>query len=230
MDFLLILFIPFAIIVIIKIINNVIKENLEKKRQKKILHKNIQFKQENVLKASQFTALTGKQAINNFKNLYTLNDEGLNYYRQGHNGLAIEKYTEALSCFNEMPPNNKANPADIYFNRGRAYQKKGEHLKAINDFNKAITYFPNDSSAYNAVGWSFFKIGDSIEAIKKITQAINLNPNFQTAYFNRGLIYTERKEIAKAIKDFRKAIELKLKTFLTILLNIIKLIMTILII
>ena len=43
-----------------------------------------------------------------------------------------------------------------YSNRGGAYEKKGQHDKAISDFNKAIEINPSYADAYNNRGHAYF--------------------------------------------------------------------------
>ena len=70
----------------------------------------------------------------------------------------------------------------IYNNRGTAYGSKGDHDRAIQDFNEAILLSPNDAYTYRDRGIEYYEKGDYDRAIQDYDQAIRLNPNDTSVY------------------------------------------------
>ena len=114
---------------------------------------------------------------------------------------SIEHYTEAL----------KLNPQliAIYYNRGLAYDSRGDFECAIQDFTKAIELKSDYADAYHSRGLAYGKTGDNNSAIEDFTKAIQLQQNDADAYYNRGLAYSKTGDNNSAIEDFTKAIALK---------------------
>ncbi|HNR19912.1 MAG TPA: tetratricopeptide repeat protein [Bacteroidia bacterium] len=96
-----------------------------------------------------------------------------------------------------------------YLARGNAWHDKGEHYKAIADYNKAIELKPDDAVAYYNRGIAWSKKGEYDKAIADYTKAIELKPDYAFAYNNRGIAWSNRGEFDKAIADYNKYIELK---------------------
>lgn len=96
-----------------------------------------------------------------------------------------------------------------YFNRGQAYNKKGDLENAISDYTQAIQLNPHDYTVYICRGIAYYKKGDLDRAIKDYTKSIRHLPTFDDAYYFRGLAYSDKGNTAKAIKDFQKILELR---------------------
>jgi hypothetical protein len=100
---------------------------------------------------------------------------------------------------------HKARPHDI---RGIAFAKRGNYIRAIRDYNKAIEIYPDFTEAYYNRGIAYVKLGDLIRALSDNDKAISIKPDLTAAYYNRAVIYYELKEYDKAWKDVQKAEEL----------------------
>ena len=117
---------------------------------------------------------------------------------------AITYYTEVIS----LDSDSSIVPL-VYYNRGSAYQSKGEIDRAIKDYNKAIKLNPDYAIAYYNRGNAYQSKGEIDRAIKDYNKAIKLNPDNTSAYNNRGNAYQDKGEIDQAFKDYNKAIKLK---------------------
>ena len=95
-----------------------------------------------------------------------------------------------------------------YINRGIAYGEKGDHDRAIADFNKAIELDPKYDEAYYNRGYAYSKKGDHGHALADYNKAIELDPKHAPAYINRGLVYFDKGDFDRAIADYNEAIEL----------------------
>jgi tetratricopeptide (TPR) repeat protein len=83
----------------------------------------------------------------------------------------------------------KEKDAEAYYNRGVAWQKKGDYDRAITDYTKAIEINPGDALAYYNRGNAYQGKGQYERAISDYNKAIELNPKFAEAYVNLGGAY-----------------------------------------
>ena len=86
----------------------------------------------------------------------------------------------------------KAQDARTLVDRGSAWDAKGEHDKAIADYNQALQLDPNYWRAYNERGNAWASKGEFDKAIDDFTQAIRLRPNDGVIYCNRGASWREK--------------------------------------
>ena len=100
------------------------------------------------------------------------------------------------------------NLSTIYDNRGTAYSSKGDHDRAIQDFNEAIRLNPDFEKAYYDRGNAYIGKEEYDRAIQDFDEAIQLNPNAETAYYGRGYAYKKKGDYDRAIQDFNEAIRL----------------------
>jgi len=96
--------------------------------------------------------------------------------------------------------------AKAYANRGIGYDLKGDHDRAIEDYNVAIRIDPEDAFAYNNRGNAYRGKGDYDRAIADYNKAIGLDPKFAMAYNNRGAAYKGKGDNERAISDYSQAI------------------------
>ena len=122
-------------------------------------------------------------------------------------GIAVAIYSILVPIVN----------ARFYFNRGDAYDAKGNSDLAIQDYTKALEFDPKFAAAYNNRGLAYFNEGKSnlsIQnevysdlAIQDFTKALEFDPKLALAYYNRGLAYNKNGDYDLAIQDFTKALE-----------------------
>jgi tetratricopeptide (TPR) repeat protein len=98
----------------------------------------------------------------------------------------------------------------MYNNRGNAYNRKGDHDRAIQDFSEAIRLSPQ-FGYYNNRGVDYYEKDDYDRAIQDFDEAIRLNSNDARAYYTRGLAYNSKDDYDHAIQDFSEAIRLNPK-------------------
>ncbi len=102
--------------------------------------------------------------------------------------------------------NKSPGKARPYNNRGIAYGNRGEHDKALSDFNSALRISPNYADAYNSRGVAYARTGKHDKAISDFDHALRSNPKYAKAYYNRGTSYFEKGKFDKAISDFSRAL------------------------
>lgn len=101
----------------------------------------------------------------------SLKVEGNDALKAGNLDLAMAKYTEAIS----VDPTQ----ATFYCNRAAVYSKKGEHLKAIDDCEKAIALDPKYVTAYSRLGFAYFQLKRVDDARKAYERGLRACPDSQ---------------------------------------------------
>ena len=73
----------------------------------------------------------------------------------------------------------QVDPADAvaYFDRGLAWESKGDYDKAVADYNEALRLNPDFAGAYNNRGVAYFYKEDYRHARADWEQALRLDPN-----------------------------------------------------
>lgn len=98
--------------------------------------------------------------------------------------------------------------AVAFANRGHAYRMKGEHGRAIQDFDQAVRLVPNYAAGYNGRGIAWHVARNYERAIADFSTAIRLSPAYAAAFANRGNVYRDSGAPELAMRDFNQAIDL----------------------
>ncbi len=96
----------------------------------------------------------------------------------------------------------------IYTNRGLGYEQKGEHDKAIADYNEAIRLDPRNLEARYERAAAYDNKGEHDKAIAEFTATMQLDPKYSPAVSGRGFAYLNKSDVDKAIADFNSALRL----------------------
>jgi tetratricopeptide (TPR) repeat protein len=100
--------------------------------------------------------------------------DGLYEEKDGHKRSLILQY-------NHLPGS--------YYERGRLYQKLGNHKYAINDFNSALQQgYKLRAHLYCARGQSYVVSGRSKNAYNDFSKAVEAEPTYAEAYYQRAMI------------------------------------------
>lgn len=168
------------------------------------------------LLAFALMALTVKQ-VNIWKDsvtLWTYEIRVMGDVFTAYNNRAMA-YLEFNQIDNALSDLNKAivlrpGKADIYVHRGLIHNEKGDYIKAIEDFDKAISLSPS-ALVYNNRGISNKALGRFDRALEDLHAALDMDPGLAEAYYNIGLIYSELGEYEAALEAKAKASELGYK-------------------
>jgi tetratricopeptide (TPR) repeat protein len=123
---------------------------------------------------------------------------------RGNSVLAVELFTRAINS-GELSPMELES---TYYNRGYAWDERGEYGKAIADYTKAIELNPKFTEAYYNRGNAWESKGQVDKAIADYTRTITLNPKHVNAYYKRGGLAKTKKQVDRAISDYTSAITL----------------------
>lgn len=96
-----------------------------------------------------------------------------------------------------------------YYNRGKAYDLKGEFGQAVADYDRVIVLSPGNVSAYINRGTAYARTGSLKRALWDFDSAVKLDPKDADAYYNRGLAHLALGEAAMAIDDLVAAADLR---------------------
>ena len=127
---------------------------------------------------------------------------------EGEDAVSIDQRIEGCSAVIKAARNKGDKLAEAFNNRGIAYRLKGEHDRAIGDYNQAIRINAKFAAAYNNRGIAYDGKGDYDRSIADYDQAIKLKPSAET-YFNRGNAHLGKSHYDHAIGDYNQAIKLK---------------------
>jgi eukaryotic-like serine/threonine-protein kinase len=111
--------------------------------------------------------------------------------------VSLERYTQRI----------KANPNDVeaYHYRGHAYEKLGDHAKAIADFTDAIRLRPGDAHLHEFRGKSYRAIKEHAKAAADFEQSLKLKPEQPTICNDLSWLYSTGPAM---LRDFDKALDL----------------------
>lgn len=115
---------------------------------------------------------------------------------------------KATDKVTSLSPSDKETLTRAYVYRGLAYYQKGEYVRAIEDFDKALELFPDFRWVYVNRGLAYEDKGDLDLAIRDFSKAITLKPDYIRTYQERGRVYGSKGEYDRAIADFNKVMEL----------------------
>ena len=105
----------------------------------------------------------------------------------------------------------------LHYNRGIEWAAKGDHDRAIADYDTAIRLNPRYGDAFYNRGSAWGNKGDHERAIADYDAAIRLNPKDPAPYNGRAYELTARGDYARAIADYDTAIGLDPKMAVALL-------------
>ncbi len=112
-----------------------------------------------------------------------------------------------ISQFASQVRPRPGNPDSHYLLAGY-YQERGEHAKAIEEFQKVILIDPRHVEAHNGMGVSYDHLKDYARAAESYKRALGLNPDLDYVLNNLGYSYLLLGKTDEAIPVLRKAVAL----------------------
>ncbi|KAJ6254049.1 cellulose synthase operon protein c [Anaeramoeba flamelloides] len=148
-----------------------------------------------------------KKALLHYEKAIKLNKRSsVLYNKKGDCLLLLSRDEEAEKCYQESIKIDPKN-AQGYTNLGYASDKKGKHLKALEQYQKALSLEKNYDSLFNVA--SVLKtLGRDHQALKFLDQAIEKDKTRPEAITSRGEILRGLGKLKQAIDCFETAIDL----------------------
>jgi len=148
-------------------------------------------------------------AEKSFRKAIALNSNNIKF----HNGLAIDlyvqnKYDACIYETNEVFRRDKNNK-QAFLTRAKAYHKKIEYTRAIDDMSKVIVLYSSDDDFLdnlNFRGDLYLEFSQHMNAIGDYSRVIGKDPDNTYALYKRAQAYEEITRSDEAIKDLTKVI------------------------
>jgi len=102
-------------------------------------------------------------------------------------------------------------PARDPFDLAVFYQRSGDYLKALEQYNKVLEKDPLSAAVYNNLGLIHFATSNTLEAIRAFRQATYIDPKYDKAHNNLGLALRQAGQDAEAQREFERALQLNPK-------------------
>lgn len=93
-----------------------------------------------------------------------------------------------------------------YLTRGAMYTEKGDTVKALADYNKAIEMDPYYAPSYGNRAILLYQTNDLKGALADLNEAIRLNTRESGYYINRGLVRYQMNDLRGAMDDYDQVI------------------------
>jgi tetratricopeptide (TPR) repeat protein len=100
----------------------------------------------------------------------------------------------AHELFESIQTQKNRNPSEeaiLLNNKGHSLAEIGNHIEAIEAYNRAINVHPTFADAYNNLGYSLAELGRVEEAITACYRAVELNPEFAYSWIEKWLFLPE---------------------------------------
>jgi Tfp pilus assembly protein PilF len=92
------------------------------------------------------------------------------------------------------------------------YQKSGDYLKALEQYNKVLAADPLNASVYNNLGLLYYATNNITESVRAFRRAILIDPKYDKAHNNLGLaLLRQPGQDAEAEREFERALQLNTK-------------------
>jgi len=104
---------------------------------------------------------------------------------------------------------NQPGLAEELCRQGYSFSINGEDQKALEFFQEAIEKDPENTMAWNGLGYCHVGMNNPAAALKAYQQAIKTNPGDETLYYILGNYYVKLGQPQEAINAYRQAIRMK---------------------
>jgi len=146
------------------------------------------------------------------------NKLGVNYFNNGQYDYAINAFIKAI----QLNPSN----AEVHFNLGRAYNRRGMDDKARAEFSissridpetfdecvikykEKIDYEFTDTQHLAELGSAYAEKGMFDEAIGTYKKVLEIEPENVRVHYVLGTLYSKKGMYGEAVSEFRRAIEI----------------------
>ncbi len=120
--------------------------------------------------------------------------------------VSLEKYDDAINAC-QLGLKRSAGLSWLYYNLGDALKQKGEPLKALDNFQKALALDPSDISSSLKIVECHYTMENFNEAGKILTELAKFYPENSEILFNLGSVYYKQNKADEAIKIWKAIAE-----------------------
>ena len=127
---------------------------------------------------------------------------GMVHYTSGNKTGALKSWEHAIGL---KPDDNDSKALN---NIGNIYKAKNDLPKAIEYYQKAITYEPANSTYLNNLGDSYRIKGALVKAEEILLRSLEVDTNGMLTHFNLGVLYQTEGKFNEAIDSFQKSLNI----------------------
>jgi tetratricopeptide (TPR) repeat protein len=124
-------------------------------------------------------------------------------------GASLDQKIASCTAVVESGRYSGANLGYVYVNRANAYDDKGDHDRALSDYNRSIELNPNNASAFFNRALAYARKADYDRAISDYNRAIAINPKYAHAMVGRAVMYSVKGDYDTAIANCTQAIAIE---------------------
>jgi tetratricopeptide (TPR) repeat protein len=96
--------------------------------------------------------------------------------------------------------------ADLFYYRGRIYERLGETQRAIGSYERAVVGNPRHTAALVALGKLYHAAARSREAERRLAEVLRLGCNYADVHYVLGCIYRDQGDRARARRAYQQAL------------------------
>jgi formylglycine-generating enzyme required for sulfatase activity/tetratricopeptide (TPR) repeat protein len=150
------------------------------------------------------------KALSDYERLIDLDPENTSYYfNTGQILLSLNLINQAIERYNELIKIEKGEKAGSFFLRGKAYEKKGEEDKALEDYQKCIEIDNKSTSCYFDSISILIKNEKNYSALNLINDLLKIEPDNIRASYKKAIIFYDIGKFNEAITLYTKLIKLE---------------------
>jgi len=118
-------------------------------------------------------------------------------------GGVDEQAMKKLEALGYLTPDN----ADAHNNLGQRYQERGDFLRAIEEYKKAIAMRPDFHSAWNNMAVCYGKLKKYEQAEEALSKTIEIKPDDFYAMNNLAVMYLETRDLDRGLAMARRCVD-----------------------
>lgn len=118
------------------------------------------------------------------------------------------EYAKRLAQDGLMLAQREKNLGESEYFKGQIEILNESYKRAMEHFDKAVIYNPNDGASYNDRALCMVELGEFDEAFNYFDKGIEVEPDFATIYHNKGWLLNNLGRHDEAIECFEKALVL----------------------
>lgn len=122
-------------------------------------------------------------------------------------GDHLERYQEALICFNEAL---KLDCSDdfAWYNRGNILEYLERYEDAVASYELALNINPQDEATWYGRGWALYQLGHFEDAIASYDRALELKPTDDSAWYTKACCFALLGRVTEVIECLIQAVNL----------------------
>lgn len=138
------------------------------------------------------------------------NNDAESLYLSGNKSIHEKNYENAFENFDKAIDALNKNMAQVLNDKGVCYCYQEDISSGIDEFEKAVSLYANNSKLRHNLGYSYFRINDYLKAITELEISLKLKNDDSTkeilleSYYKQAQIFIEKRAYTKSLRLFQK--------------------------